>query len=69
MVEAKNGLKAKKVLENEFKAEFESRDVSKIFITDDVAVISVIGQSLDSFNQPFSALIKNQITPLKPKAS
>lgn len=64
MVEAKNGLKAKKVLENEFKSEFESKDVSKIFITDDVAVVSVIGQSLDSFNQPFSALIKNQITPL-----
>src|SRR5210317_11444 len=64
MVEAKNGLKAKKILENEFKYEFESKDVSKIYITDDVAVISVIGQSLYSFNQPYAALIKNQITPL-----
>ncbi len=64
MVEAKNGLRAKKILENEFKSEFESKDVSQIYITDDVAVISIIGQSLYSFNHPYAALIKNQVTPL-----
>ncbi len=64
IVDAKNGYKAKIVLENEFKNEFQSKDVSQIFITEDVSVISIIGQSLYSFNQPYSALIKNRITPI-----
>ena len=64
IVDAKDGYKAKIVLENEFKNEFQSKDVSQIYITEDVSVISVIGQSLQSFNQPYSALIKNRITPI-----
>ncbi len=64
IVDAKNGYKAKKVLENEFKNEFQSKDVSKIYVTENVSVISIIGQSLYSFNQPYSALIKNHITPI-----
>ena len=64
IVDAKDGYKAKKVLENEFKSEFQSKDVSQIYITENVSVISIIGQSLYSFNQPYSALIKNHITPI-----
>ena len=64
IVDAKDGYKAKIVLENEFKNEFQSKDVSQIYITENVSVISIIGQSLYSFNQPYSALIKNQITPI-----
>jgi aspartate kinase len=64
IVDAKNGYKAKLVLENEFQEEFKSKDVSKIFVTEKVSVISIIGQSLYSFNQPYSALIKNRITPI-----
>lgn len=64
IVEAKNGNKAKKILENEFKNEFQSKDVSQIYVTENVSVISIIGQSLFSFNQPYSALIKNRITPI-----
>jgi homoserine O-acetyltransferase len=64
IVDAKNGYKAKKVLENEFKTEFQSKDVSQIYVTENVSVISIIGQSLHSFNQPYSALIKNHITPI-----
>ncbi|MDP3313281.1 bifunctional aspartate kinase/homoserine dehydrogenase I [Lutibacter sp.] len=64
IVDAKNGYKAKIVLENEFKSEFESKDVSQIYVTEKVSVISIIGQSLHSFNQPYSALIKNNITPI-----
>jgi len=33
-------------------------------VTENVSVISIIGQSLHSFNQPYSALIKNHITPI-----
>ena len=64
IVDAKDGYKAKIILENEFKHEFQSKDVSQIFITENVSVISIIGQSLFSFNQPYSALIKNRITPI-----
>ncbi|WP_111708782.1 bifunctional aspartate kinase/homoserine dehydrogenase I [Lutibacter citreus] len=64
IVEARDGYKAKKVLENEFKNEFQSKDVSQIYIKENVSVISIIGQSLYSFNQPYSALIKNHITPI-----
>ena len=64
IVDARDGYKAKKVLENEFQSEFQNKDVSQIYITENVSVISIIGQSLYSFNQPYSALIKNHITPI-----
>lgn len=64
IVDAKNGVKAKTVLEEEFKTEFYSKDVSQIYVTENVSVISIIGQSLQTFNQPYSALIKNHITPV-----
>ncbi|RXP55493.1 bifunctional aspartate kinase/homoserine dehydrogenase I [Lutibacter sp. HS1-25] len=64
IVDGKNGYKAKKVLEEEFQTEFQSKDVSQIYINENVSVISIIGQSLHSFNQPYSALIKNHITPI-----
>ncbi|WP_372769923.1 bifunctional aspartate kinase/homoserine dehydrogenase I [Lutibacter sp.] len=64
IVDSKNGYKAKTVLENEFKDEFQTKDVSQIYVTENVSVISIIGQSLHSFNQPYSSLIKNHITPI-----
>ncbi|VAW25442.1 Homoserine O-acetyltransferase / Aspartokinase / Homoserine dehydrogenase, partial [hydrothermal vent metagenome] len=64
IVDAKDGDKAKITLENEFKNEFESKDISQIYLTKNISVISIIGQSLYSFNQPYSALIKNHITPI-----
>ena len=64
IVDAKDGYKAKRVLEDEFSNEFKRRDISKIYITENVSVISIIGQSLHSFYQPYSALIKNRVTPI-----
>lgn len=64
IVDAKNGLKAKTLLEEEFKTEFHSKDVSQIYVTENVSVISIVGQSLRSFNQPYNSLIKNHITPV-----
>ncbi|MFA5300031.1 MAG: aspartate kinase, partial [Lutibacter sp.] len=43
IVDAENGLKAKKVLENEFKNEFQTKDISEIYVTENVAVISIVG--------------------------
>ncbi|HLT53101.1 MAG TPA: aspartate kinase, partial [Flavobacteriaceae bacterium] len=51
-------------LEREFETDFYSKDVNKIEVVDDVAVVSIIGIELSSFHKPFNALIKNQITPL-----
>jgi len=64
IVDAKNGYKAKTILEKEFENEFLTKDISQIYVTEKVSVISIIGQSLHSFNQPYSALIKNHITPI-----
>ena len=64
IVDAKNGYKAKLVLENEFKNEFQTKDISQIYVTENVSVISIIGQSLHSFNEPYGALIKNHVTPI-----
>ena len=51
-------------LEKEFEIDFITKDVHKISVIDDVAVISIIGQDLSEFQHPYSALIKNQIVPL-----
>jgi homoserine O-acetyltransferase len=64
IVDAENGYKAKAVLEKEFNTDFLTNDVSQVYVTQNVSVISVIGQNLETFNQPFSALIKNRVTPL-----
>ena len=51
-------------LEKDFEIDFLTKDVHKISVIDDVAVISIIGQDLSEFHHPYSALIKNQIVPL-----
>ena len=45
-------------------SDFYSKDVNKISIVSDVAVISIIGQDLSTFHKPYSALIKNKIVPI-----
>ncbi|VXB17307.1 bifunctional aspartate kinase/homoserine dehydrogenase I [Maribacter litoralis] len=56
--------RAKLALENEFSNDFESKDVNRITVMDDVSIISIVGQDLSTFHNPFNALIKNQIVPL-----
>jgi aspartokinase/homoserine dehydrogenase 1 len=51
-------------LEKEFENDFYSKDVNKISVTDDVAVISIIGQDLSTFHKPYTALIRNKIVPI-----
>ncbi|MDD2819870.1 MAG: bifunctional aspartate kinase/homoserine dehydrogenase I [Flavobacterium sp.] len=51
-------------LEKEFENDFYSKDVNRITITDDVSVISIIGQDLSTFHKPYTALIKNKIVPI-----
>ena len=51
-------------LEKEFENDFYSKDVNKISVTDNVSVISIIGQDLSTFHKPYTALIKNKIVPI-----
>lgn len=64
VVAADKATKAMIELEKEFENDFYSKDVNKISIVDNVAVISIIGQDLSTFHKPYSALIKNKIVPI-----
>ncbi|MDO5609024.1 MAG: bifunctional aspartate kinase/homoserine dehydrogenase I [Capnocytophaga sp.] len=56
--------KAKSALEEEFSHDFYTNDVSRVTITHDVAVVSIVGLDLANFHRPYNALIRNQIVPL-----
>lgn len=64
VVNSNQATKAMIELEKEFENDFYSKDVNKISITDDVSVISIIGQDLSTFHKPYTALIKNKIIPI-----
>ena len=51
-------------LEKEFENDFYTKDVNKISVNDNIAVISIIGQDLSNFYKPYTALIRNKITPI-----
>ncbi|RZS92244.1 bifunctional aspartate kinase/homoserine dehydrogenase I [Aquimarina brevivitae] len=64
VVDAKRAEEAKHALKQEFELEFNTNDVTEISIDQEVSVISIIGQDLKTFHKPYSALVKNNITPL-----
>jgi homoserine O-acetyltransferase len=64
VVASDKATKAMIELEKEFENDFYSKDVNKISITDDVSVISIIGQDLSTFHKPYTALIKNKVIPI-----
>jgi bifunctional aspartokinase / homoserine dehydrogenase 1 len=64
VVNADQATKAMIELEKEFENDFYSKDVNKISVTDNVSVISIIGQDLSTFHKPYTALIKNKIVPI-----
>ncbi len=64
IVDREKAIKAKKVLEEEFKTDIYKKDVSEITVKNEVSVVSIIGQDLSTFHKPYNRLIKNQIVPL-----
>lgn len=64
IVKASDAHRAREVLETEFETDLRSRDISRIFVTGNVSVISMVGQDLSTFHKPYNALIRNQIVPL-----
>jgi aspartokinase/homoserine dehydrogenase 1 len=51
-------------LEKEFETDFYTKDVNKISVNDNIAVISIIGQNLTNFHKSYTALIRNKIIPI-----
>jgi homoserine dehydrogenase len=64
VVKAADAEKARGILEAEFDPDLKARDISRIFVTRNVAVISLVGQDLSTFHKPYNALIRNQIVPV-----
>ena len=64
IVPLKHAQIAVNALQKEFENDILQQDVSSITFTDNIAVISIIGQSLRTFHQPYNALIENKITPI-----
>lgn len=64
VVNSEKATKALVGLEKEFEIDFYTKDVNKISINDDIAVISIIGQDLTNFHKSYTALIRNKITPI-----
>jgi homoserine O-acetyltransferase len=56
--------KAKLALDKEFTSDFQAKDINTITVVADVSVISIVGQDLSTFHNPYNALIKNRIIPL-----
>jgi len=64
VVNSDKATKALVGLEKEFENDFYTKDVNKISINDNIAVISIIGQDLTNFHKSYTALIRNKITPI-----
>ncbi len=64
IVEADQADAAAQALEREFEKDIYTRDVDAINIRRDIAVISIIGQDLKTFDKPYAALVKNKIIPI-----
>ena len=64
VVKANRAQEALDSLQNEFEIDVYRKDVGAISVREDIAVISIIGQDLSTFHEPYSALIKNKITPI-----
>ncbi|MGG5505816.1 MULTISPECIES: bifunctional aspartate kinase/homoserine dehydrogenase I [unclassified Myroides] len=63
-VESKDASLALEVLKKEFQPDFYTKDVDQITLHPDIAIISIIGQDLSTFDKPYAALVKNKITPI-----
>jgi aspartokinase/homoserine dehydrogenase 1 len=64
VVAASQARKAREALANEFNLDFLSKDVTKIEVKNNVAVVSILGKTLASFNSSYAALIRNSIEPV-----
>lgn len=55
---------AKEILEQEFALDIKMKDVNRIYVKDDLSIVSIIGQNLSNFHRSYNALSINKIKPI-----
>ena len=55
---------AKEILEQEFAIDIKMKDVNRIYVKDDLSIVSIIGQNLSNFHRSYNALSINKIKPI-----
>ncbi|MHC5308607.1 bifunctional aspartate kinase/homoserine dehydrogenase I [Myroides sp. LJL116] len=63
-VPTKDADKALQALRDEFANDLYNNDVNSIKVRKDIAIISIVGQDLSTFDKPYAALVKNKIVPI-----
>lgn len=64
IVSAGDAYAAKAALDEEFTQDISLNDVKEFEVIEEVSVLSIIGQEMSTFHEPYNALIRNQITPI-----
>ncbi|MDH3323036.1 MAG: ACT domain-containing protein, partial [Flavobacteriaceae bacterium] len=64
VVDSNDAKKAKEILEKEFANDLKIKDVNRIYIKDDLSIVSIIGQNLSNFHKSYNALTNNKIKPI-----
>lgn len=64
VVDSVDAQKAKEILEQEFAIDLKTKDVNRIYINDNLSIVSIIGQNLSNFHKSYNALIINKIKPI-----
>ena len=64
VVNSNDAMLAKEALEQEFALDLKMKDVTRIHVKDDLAIVSIIGQNLSNFHKAYNALSVNKISPV-----
>ena len=64
VVNSAEAYRAKLILEEEFEQDLRTKDVNRIYVKDDLAVVSIIGQNLTGFHKAYNALSFNKVEPI-----
>ena len=64
VVSREDAQNAKDILEIEFALDLKMKDVNRIYVKDDLSIVSIIGQNLTNFHKAYNALAFNKVKPL-----
>ena len=64
VVNSTDAQNAKEVLEQEFATDLKTKDVNRIYIKNELSIVSIIGQNLSDFHKSYNALTVNKIKPI-----
>ena len=64
MVGSNDAQRAKEILEQEFSLDIKMKDVNRIYVKDELSIVSIIGQNLSNFHRSYNALSINKIKPI-----